>query len=263
MEKSGNDYAAAIEEIKALAVASVKGEVKEVGGRKYLIGTKVDGTPVYKEILAEDDTAYPATMNVNTLNALIEYIKAGIQNGEIADKLYVNVDSPVSVSVVTPVNSYGKRKIIVVARRYDFRGFMFGYQHSYEDFVVALRSKFVANDQLKELLGNLKSITSSNEVTTEDNGITQTVVAKAGAKLGSILISPVWMLQPFRTFTEVEQPESLFLLRLTSDGETQYALHETDGGEWAIRAMNEIRAYLKAAFECDLNNNYSDKVFIL
>lgn len=266
MENSRTDFSTAIEQIKELAVAGVKAETKEIDGRVYLVGTKTDGTPIYREIEKEDDTRYPETMEVNTLNALIAYIRAGIANGEIKDKLYINVESPTKVSVTTPVNEYGKRKVIACARRYSLNGFSFGSNYDFESFVVALRSKFVDDNGIKELLSILKTITSSNEIVNEDNGIVQSVVAKQGTKLGATKVSPTWELRPFRTFTEVAQPESLFLLRLVNRGdETAYALHETDGGEWAIRAMTEIRDYIADALFTSMEDaeKYGEEIFVL
>jgi len=50
-------------------------------------------------------------------------------------------------------------------------------------------------------------------------------------------------LKPYRTFNEVEQPESEFLLRL-SDG-AQVALYEADGGAWKLTARRNIADYLR------------------
>lgn len=49
-------------------------------------------------------------------------------------------------------------------------------------------------------------------------------------------------LQPYRTFLEVEQPASDFLLRLDKEGRP--ALYEADGGAWKLEAKRNIAAYL-------------------
>ena len=48
--------------------------------------------------------------------------------------------------------------------------------------------------------------------------------------------------QPYRTFLEVEQPASDFLLRLDKGGRP--ALYEADGGAWKLEAKRNIAAYL-------------------
>lgn len=258
---NSNDLAGAIREIEALALRGSAVQVKEIGGRNYLFGCNAAGEVSCSEIIEHDLTAYPNCMRVNTLDAFVGYIKAGLENGEITDKIYLNVTSPVSVDAETPVNKYGRRKQIAHAERISLRGFSFGDQYDFENFVVALRSKFVPSAEQKLLLESLKQITNSNEVKTEDNGITQVVTARAGAALGAVNVQPIWCLRPYRTFTEIEQPESLFLLRLHSDGaETSYRLYETDGGAWAVTAMNDVRDYLRAEFG---GEEYVGKVFVL
>lgn len=61
-------------------------------------------------------------------------------------------------------------------------------------------------------------MTNENSVSTNDNGVTQTVEARQGVALNAVVeIKPRVMLRPFRTFLEVEQPESEFLLRVDPD----------------------------------------------
>ena len=57
-------------------------------------------------------------------------------------------------------------------------------------------------------------------------------------------IKPRVPLSPFRTFQEVEQPESEFLLRLDEDG--NIGLFEADGGMWKLTARKTIKAFLEA-----------------
>ena len=108
-----------------------------------------------------------------------------------------------------------------------------------------MRSQFVRTEGIEQLLECLKSITSSNDLTNEDNGVSQTVVARNGVSLGAVNITPVWELQPHRTFTEIKQPSSLFLFRIGKRGDdTRYTLYETDGNAWAIDAIASIHNWL-------------------
>ena len=56
-------------------------------------------------------------------------------------------------------------------------------------------------------------------------------------------VRPYVNMQPFRTFLEVEQPESVFLLRL--DGNGNVGLFEADGGVWKLEATRNISAYFE------------------
>lgn len=61
-------------------------------------------------------------------------------------------------------------------------------------------------------------MTDEKSVRTNDNGVTQTVEARQGVSLNAMVdVKPRVMLRPFRTFLEVEQPESEFLLRVDPD----------------------------------------------
>lgn len=50
-------------------------------------------------------------------------------------------------------------------------------------------------------------------------------------------------LRPYRTFQEVEQPESEFLLRLDEEG--NIGLFEADGGMWKLTARQTVKAFLE------------------
>lgn len=91
----------------------------------------------------------------------------------------------------------------------------------------------------------LSRISKENGVTTTDNGVSQTVEARRGVALKTMVqVKPRVPLRPFRTFQEVEQPESEFLLRLDEDG--NIGLFEADGGMWKLTARQTVKAFLEA-----------------
>ncbi len=49
--------------------------------------------------------------------------------------------------------------------------------------------------------------------------------------------------RPYRTFSEVEQPASLFVFRI--DKQANMALFEADGKRWVADAVGNVAAYLK------------------
>ena len=52
-------------------------------------------------------------------------------------------------------------------------------------------------------------------------------------------------LTPFRTFYEVEQPESEFVFRIENRGDApKFKLIEADGGRWKYEAMQQIKEYI-------------------
>ena len=66
----------------------------------------------------------------------------------------------------------------------------------------------------------------------------------------NVKVSPIYKLAPFRTFIEVEQPESEFLFRLSD--RTTFTLDEADGGAWKIKAKANIRAFFEKAFTSEI-----------
>ena len=83
-----------------------------------------------------------------------------------------------------------------------------------------------------------------------DNGVSQQTVTTAGGVVlvGTAPVPNPVTLAPYRTFREIEQPESLFVLRMRTgkDGEKPTAaLFEADGGSWKLEAIKRIAAYLR------------------
>jgi len=72
-------------------------------------------------------------------------------------------------------------------------------------------------------------------------------VRKGGACLEAAAVPNPVMLAPYRTFPEVEQPASPFVLRLKQGpegGRPSLALFEADGGKWQLEAVKRVRTYL-------------------
>ena len=94
------------------------------------------------------------------------------------------------------------------------------------------------------LLDLLSRMSKDSGVTTRDNGVSQEVEARQGVSLKALVqVKPRVALRPFRTFLEVEQPASEFLLRLDDDGNV--GLFEADGGMWQQTAKASIAAYFE------------------
>lgn len=68
----------------------------------------------------------------------------------------------------------------------------------------------------------------------------------------NVPIKPIVKLKPYRTFFEVEQPESEFLLRIGDGG--QVGLFEADGGMWKMTARYTIKSYLQEALKEEIND---------
>ena len=115
---------------------------------------------------------------------------------------------------------------------------------SHEEAVIQIQSLYIPNDDTRYLLKLLSSVSQESKVSSKDNGVSQTVEARTGVALTTNLeVRPYVNLQPFRTFLEVPQPESMFLLRLKEGGSV--GLYEADGGVWKLEATRNISAYFE------------------
>lgn len=111
-----------------------------------------------------------------------------------------------------------------------------------------LQSAFVENEDRAKLLKVSGNIKEENVKSVGDDGISQSAAIKVGvSSVAEVKIPNPVILAPFRTFPEIEQPESKFIFRMQSG--PQAALYEADGGAWRNVAMESIKEYLKARLE--------------
>ncbi len=164
----------------------------------------------------------------------------------VGTTLMVEVTDYETVSVFTTLLDDLSRDKLYVAKA-DVPGFRTGFRNA-EEAIIQLRSLFIPNDGSAYLLDLLSRINTEQGVTTQDNGVTQTVTARQGIALSEkVALKPRVSLQPFRTFLEVGQPESEFLLRVNEHG--NIGLFEADGGVWKLEAKRNVVAYFDGALK--------------
>lgn len=191
------------------------------------------------------DEYAPTAYEVDTLDALVKLILTeGLTLGR---RLYVRVDSARKVTVTTTYNGGELRNPYQRFPLYeavsDVPGVTIGNLMSQEQAIVELQSLYAVTPDRDYLLSLLSRIDVNQGVSSVDNGISQEVSVKTGAVLKEqTMVQPIVHLQPYRTFLEVEQPVSDFLLRVSKEGEP--TLFEADGGAWKLEAKRSIAAYL-------------------
>lgn len=186
----------------------------------------------------------PARYSVDTLEALVKLIRTeGVAQ---APQLYVRVDSARRVVVDS---TYTGRDYAIYSRLplyeavSDVPSISVNQYMSQEHAVIELQSLYAVTDDRDYLLALLSRIDVNQGVSSVDNGISLEVSVRTGAVLKEQqTVQPIVHLQPYRTFLEVEQPASDFLLRLDKEGRP--ALYEADGGAWKLEAKRNIAAYL-------------------
>lgn len=232
---------AAIEKIQELC----KPEILKIGESTFAIRT--DGKA--HEILRSEFR--PNTITLNSLDALVKLVKTEALFAPYPKPLYITIPSHNKLQCFTqPLeDQYFNRVYHYEVVATDVPGWEAKVQMPFEEAMIALRTRFQPTADTEYALKLLSDITTGAKITYNDNGIATSVVTKKGIDLqANAAIRPIVKLRPYRTFQEVEQPESQFLIRVNERG---ISFIEADGGMWKLTARNTIKKYLEAALEAE------------
>jgi hypothetical protein len=191
-------------------------------------------------------------LEVDTLNALVVLSTAGMDDLKLDDAL-AHVDDFKTVKIISKTaDNWGQRRTFAKAMLRDAINFKFNDYLNHEDFMIGLQSQFskpngMAGTEIIALQTFVASLTQEAVQASEDDGMTQRVSTKKGVMKSWTEAKPKWLLAPYRTFREIEQPTSEFLLRLKTveGGLPKCGLFEADGGAWKLDAVKEIQMWLK------------------
>ena len=183
------------------------------------------------------------TLEFHTLDGLINTIKREYEDFDRF--LLINVYDESTVIVYSSLHTFSDR---MREKPYicnaDVIDIPLNRPVDYETMMITLKSKFVETPELLALVKLLGSITEESSATASDDGFTQNVVVRKGiAMKENKPVKPIVKLKPYRTFNEVDQPESDFLVRLSEGG--YVSLYMADGGAWMLEARKNVAKYLK------------------
>lgn len=213
-------------------------EIVDVDGVKY-------STRSLNKLNVEHDIS---ALKLRSLSGLIDYVKSNFDTD--TKQFMIHVESPTTVSLYDPLNPENDRrqyiKTTALLPNIQFDRFL-----NREAFNIQLQSMFIQTPELEKVLKFVGSVSEEQSKDTTDNGVSQKVVAKVGvATVDTVEVPNPVYLKPFRTFVEVEQPISAFVLRMKEG--PAVALFEADGAAWEINAMHNIKEYL--------NENLTDEI---
>lgn len=201
----------------------------EVGGQTYTDGHLTRIPPHVDR---------PECITVSGLDGVCKLIRTEME--KVGVTILVQAKSYKTVEVMTTYLPDFSRNALYRAEA-DVPGLRTGFRDR-ETALIELRSLFIPNDGTQYLLDLLSRITDEKSVSSRDNGVTQVVEARQGVALNAVVeVKPRILLRPFRTFLEVEQPESEFLLRV--DANKGIGFFEADGGVWRLEAKRNIADY--------------------
>jgi hypothetical protein len=228
---------------------------------EYLIGLKrpevvnVDGRIYATTPLTPVKLPEPAALTVHTLTAVRDYVLSHMDGRVVCHSqgsAMLHVESHERVSVIGVLDEPFLQRKRYMEAALVMEPFPYGRFLDPETFIIALQTRFIEDENRNRILKLTGNVTDSLVQTLEDDGITQGVTTRAGATLkGNAEVPNPIELRPYRTFLEVDQPKSLFVLRakkgMDGGGLPTFALFEADGGAWKNEAIKNIAAWLNGA----------------
>lgn len=230
-----------------------KPEIVDINGRKY----------ANKDMQQIANEKYPNPIQLTTLTGLTSYIASENLQSERDKDLILQVVSPTEVLLYSKLDYEQNRKTYVEVKA-DLPKIVFDTYIDQENFAISLKTKFVQTEDLEDDLNLLVKFAGTAEGSTlrayTDDGFSQSVTVSDGvaSKAQAVVPNPV-TLRPYRTFLEVEQPESMFVFRMKEEKKMLCALFEADGGAWKQEAVQNIKKYL-ADFITEIANENPDQI---
>lgn len=194
-------------------------------------------------ILVAYDRNPPNLLCLHSLDALVKLVQTEASNKE--SPLYITIPDHLTVRCFGQPKADARcfRQVYYEANATDVPGWGENVKLGFEEAQIALRTRFQETKDTLYAMKLLSDISCGAKVVYNDNGIATTVTTQKGVALQTNeQIRPIVSLKPYRTFQEVEQPESIFLLRVNERG---ISFTEADGGMWKLKAREIVKAFLE------------------
>ena len=223
----------ALQYITGLKAESMDPKVVEINGDTYCD----------KQLTRYHRFPFADAINISTLTALVDYIKGKPE--ELRESMILHVESPTTVRLYSGLIDERNREYLIRAEAI-INQFSFDHAYDQERFLIELQANFLETPDLLTIMqvaGNIKSGTTANY---SDDGVSQKTTVKMGVELNDVIVPNPVKLRPYRTFAEIEQPESRYVFRIKdTDRGPAFKLVEADGGLWKNGTMQKIKEYLE------------------
>lgn len=196
---------------------------------------------------------HPDTLPLHSLDALVKMVRTEAANMDTP--LYITIPNHLTVRCFGQPDADARyfRQVYYEAKATDVPGWDEKVQMGFEEAQIAMRTRFQETADTIYALKLLSDICCGAKVVYNDNGIATTVTTQKGVALQSNeQIRPIITLKPYRTFQEVEQPESIFLIRVNERG---ISFTEADGGMWKLKARQTVKAFLEEHLAEEIASN--------
>lgn len=252
MDIKNSFLADAINTLTELGKKAAEPKIVEVKDRTLLV-TGSD----YEEI-DPIDKPQPDKATTASLNALTALLRNEVDKEYTNCPLYVSCGWYDRVRVFTQPDEGDDlhRYTLYEAVATDLPPLVEEVRWGFDEAQIKLRSMFQRapegeTNDVDYILGLLSHMSVDQSVKSDDNGVTQTVQVRKGVSfVENQRVRPIVKLAPYRTFQEVEQPESEFVFRVYDD--RSISLTAADGGMWKLAARNAVWDYLTHALSNEI-----------
>lgn len=207
---------------------------------------EVNGKQLVKKGYAEITAPLADPIPTISLTGLCEFVN----NSKNEDIEMVSVINERTVVVLGKLNNDGYRNRFCRAH-IDWNNPGLDDWRNPEDFNIFIRANFVPTEDqntLVDIVGQLK-LEASEEWS--DDGFSQTVVSKVGNAPAKKSVPNPAALRPYRTFPELEQPESIFIVRMRKSP-VEIRVFPADGDLWRVKAIENIKLFLSTNINGDI-----------
>lgn len=219
--------------------------IREVEGSTFVINAEGE----YQEMLPT--FFHPDTLQLNSLDALVKLVKT--EASEVDAPLYITIPDHMTVRCFGQPCAEERyfRQVYYEANATDVPGWGEKNTLGFEEAQIALRTRFQETQDTLYTMKLVSDISLGAKVIYNDNGIATTITTQKGVALQTNeQIRPIVKLRPYRTFQEVEQPESIFLIRVSDRG---ISFIEADGGMWKLAARETIKKFLEEQLQQEVS----------
>ena len=171
--------------------------------------------------------------------------RSGCNTSDPARKCLVRVTDWRTVEVLTPTTGYYQERAVLACCSADVPQLRLGQYMEPEEFQIMLQTNLMPSDNLSLVLKLAGCVKKEQSMQTADDGVSQRVTVNAGvATAADVTVKNPVQLTPIRTFREIDQPDSPFVLRFNENAKA--ALFTGDGAAWHMEAVARIAEYLRS-----------------
>lgn len=185
------------------------------------------------------------TTNLSSLAALIDFTRATVEKNKEQFAMPLQIKTSYNTIYLESSLDHNMDRNYIAEVNPILPRIYFDQWMGMEQFIIQLQTCFADSQNKQALIELVSKMTDETKVTMTDDGMSQKVTVSKGTGLKeATVMQPIVKLIPYRTYQEVEQVETMYLIRVKDGGELR--IMEADGGMWKMEAQRRVSAYLRA-----------------